>query len=118
MFDDDDMTTGVKDPRRGWNRAAIQYRSATLRKPNVTLDDLLLPNGLGNLRMLWTCTMMAGIMTVLYVWIPLLFLNVFVPLSGPVYAGVLGGALLLLTAFLYIAGTRESRRERELATRL
>jgi hypothetical protein len=117
MFDDDDMTGG-RDPRRGWNRAVIQYRSAKMRKPNVTLDDLLMPNGLGNLRMLWTCFLMGGILTLLYVWIPLIFLNVFVPLSGPVYAAVLGGALVLLTAFLYIAGTRESRRERELATRL
>jgi hypothetical protein len=117
VFDDDDMT-GAKDPRRGWNRAVIQYRSAKLRKPNVTIDDLLMPSGLGNFRMLGTCFMMAGIMTVLYVWIPLIFLNVFVPLGGVAYAAALGGSLLGLTAFLYIAGTRESRRERELATRL
>ncbi len=45
-------------------------------------------------------------------------LNVFVHLSGPIYAAALGGSLILLTAFLYVAGTRETRRERELATRL
>ena len=118
MFDDDDMTPGVKDPRRGWNRAVIQYRSSKLRKPNVTIADLTLPNGLGNLRMLRTCAMMAGIMTVLYVWVPLMVLNVFVTLSGPVYLASLGGALVLLTAFLYLFGTHETRRERELSTRL
>ena len=116
MFDDDMID--AKDPRRGWNRAVIQYRSSKLRKPNVTIADLTLPNGLGNLRMLRTCAMMAGIMTVLYVWVPLMVLNVFVTLSGPVYAATLGGSLLLLTAFLYVFGTHETRRERDLATRL
>ena len=116
MFDDDMMD--AKDSRRGWNRASIQYRSSKLRKPDVTIADLTLPNGLGNLRMLRTCVLMAGIMTVLYVWVPLMVLNVFVKLSGPVYAAALGGSVLLLTAFLYVGGTRETRRERELATRL
>jgi hypothetical protein len=116
MFDDD--MPDAQDSRRGWNRASIQYRSSKLRQPDVTLADLTLPNGLGNFRMFRTCLMMAGIMTVLYVWVPLMVLNVFVELSGPVYVAALGGSLLLLTAFLYVAGTRETRRERDLATRL
>jgi hypothetical protein len=118
MFDDDMIDAGGKDSRRGWNRAVIQHRSSKLRQPNVTIADLTLPNGLGNFRMFRTCAMMAGIMTVLYVWVPLMVLNVFVHLSGPVYAAALGGSLLLLTAFLYVGGTRETQRERELATRL
>ena len=115
MFDDDMID--AKD-RRGWNRAVIQYRSAKLRQPNVTIADLTLPNGLGNLRMLRACVMMAGMMTVLYIWVPLMIVNFFVTLSGPVYVAALGASVLLLAASLYVAGTRETRRERELATRL
>ena len=100
MFDDDMIDAGGKDSRRGWNRAVIQHRSSKLRQPNVTIADLTLPNGLGNFRMFRTCAMMAGIMTVLYVWVPLMVLNVFVHLSGPIYAAALGGSLILLTAFL------------------
>jgi membrane associated rhomboid family serine protease len=116
MFDDD-MIDG-KDPRRGWNRAVVQYRSRKPYKPSITIDDLLMPNGFGNLRMFWTSLLMAGIMTLLYVWIPLIFLNVFVPLGGVGYAAALGGALVAFTAFLYIAGTRETQRDRDLGARL
>jgi membrane associated rhomboid family serine protease len=107
-----------EDPNKGWNRASVQYRSRRPYKPSIKVEDLVMPNGLGNFRMLWTCMLMAGMMTVLYVWIPLMFLNVFVPISGVTYAAALGGMLLGLTGFLYIAGTRETRRDRDLATRL
>jgi hypothetical protein len=107
-----------EDPNYGWNRASIQYRSRRFYAPSVKAEDLLLPNGLGNLRMLWTCLLMAGMMTLLYVWIPLIFLNVFVPISGLTYGVSLGGIVLGLTLLLYGAGTRETRRDRELATRL
>lgn len=107
-----------EDPHYGWNRASIQYRSVKPYKSPRTAEDLLMPNGLGNLRMLGTCALMAAMMTLLYVWFPLLCLNVFVPFSGPTYAAALGGALLGITTFLYVGGTRETRRDRELATRL
>ena len=107
-----------EDPNNGWNRASVQYRSRRPYRPAVKVDDLIMPNGLGNLRMLGTCVAMAGIMTLLYVWIPLIFLNCFVPFGGMTYVAALGGTLLGLTTFLYVAGTRETRRDRELATRL
>jgi hypothetical protein len=105
-------------PYKGWNRASIGFWSRKPYRPNVGPDDLLMPNGLGNLRMLGTCAAMALIITVLYVWAPLFFLNVFVPLGGIVYGATLGGALVALTLFLYLMGTRETRRDRELAARL
>jgi membrane associated rhomboid family serine protease len=107
-----------EDPNYGWNRASVQYRSRRAYKPAVRAEDLLMPNGLGNVRMLGTCLLMAGMMTLMYVWIPLIFFNVFVPISGVTYAAALGGVLLAITTFLYVAGTRETRRDRELATRL
>jgi len=115
MFDD-----GMpgEDPNKGWNRASVQYRSRRPYKPSIRAEELLMPNGLGNVRMLGTCLLMAVMMTAMYVWIPLIFLNVFVPISGTTYAAALGGILFGLTVFLYVAGTRETRRDRELATRL
>ena len=114
----DDGMAADKDSRRGWNRAAIQYRSAKPYKPNIKIDDLLMPSGLGNFRMFRTCVLMAAAMSVLYVWIPLRIFKFFVPISGVAYAATMGGAFLILTAFLYLWGTRETRRDRELATRL
>jgi hypothetical protein len=61
---------------------------------------------------------MALMMTVLYVWTALFFVNVWVPLSGPLYGGVLGGAVVTFTLMLYFFGARETRRDRELASRL
>jgi hypothetical protein len=107
-----------EDPNSGWNRASIQYRSRRPYKPDLKTEDLIMPNGLGTVRMLRTCVLMAGAMTALYVWIPLIFLNTFVPISGLTYALTLGLAVLSITLFLYFAGSRETRRDRELASRL
>jgi hypothetical protein len=115
MFDE-----GVpgEDPNYGWNRASIQFKSRSPYRPAVKSEDLIMPNGLGNLRMLWSCVAMAGIMTALYVWIPIIFLNTFVPISGLTYGLALGVAVLAIAAFLYFGGSRETRRDRELGSRL
>ena len=107
-----------EDPNYGWNRASVQYRSRRHYKPAVRAEDLVMPSGLGTLRMFRSCVLMAGIMTVLYVWIPLWFLITFVPISSLTYALVLAIAFVSISAVLYIAGARETRRDRELATRL
>ncbi len=107
-----------ENPNYGWNRASVQYKSRRGLKRPVTAADLLMPNGLGNVRMLLTCIAMGSIITLLYVWIPLIFLNVFVPISGLTYGAALGTALVGVTLFLYVAGARETHRDRELATRL
>jgi peptidoglycan biosynthesis protein MviN/MurJ (putative lipid II flippase) len=107
-----------EDPNKGWNRASIQYKSRRAYKPNLKMEDLVMPNGLGNARMFGTCVLMGGIMTALYVWIPLWFLITFVPISSLTYALVLGVGFCTITLFLYLAGSRETRRDRELARRL
>lgn len=107
-----------EDPNKGWNRASVQFKSRRAYKPNITTEDLIMPSGLGTFRMFRSCVLMAGIMTVLYVWIPLIFLNIFVPISGLTYALVLAVAFLSITAVLYFGGARETRRDRELGTRL
>jgi hypothetical protein len=107
-----------EDPNYGWNRASVQYKSRREYKPNMTMQDLVMPNGLGTMRMLRSCVLMGGIMTLLYVWIPLWFLITFVPISGLTYALVLGVAFVGITLLLYFAGGRETRRDRDLASRL
>ena len=115
MFDE-----GVpgENPNKGWNRASIQYRSRRAYKPNVTLDDLMMPNGLGTLRMLRSCLLMAGMMTALYVWIPLWFLMTWVPISALTYTLTLSVAFVTILSLLYFGGSRETRRDRDLARRL
>jgi hypothetical protein len=107
-----------ENPNYGWNRASVQSRSRRGMKPPVTPSDLIMPNGLGTPRMLATCVAMAGIISALYVWIPLIFLNVFVPISGLTYSHTLVLAFVGLTLFLYLGGSRETRRDRDLAARL
>ena len=116
MFDDVD--TMHRGPRTGWDRASISYRSRKSYKPDIRAEDLVMPSGLGNLRMFGMCVGMALMMTVLYVWSPLYLVHFFVRMSGPLYGEVLGGAFVGLTAFLYLAGSRETRRDRKLAARL
>jgi len=115
MFDD-----GMpgEDPNYGWNRASIQYRSRKFCKPCIKAEDLVLPSGLGNLHMLKLCAAMGLMMTVLYVWVTVFIVNVFIPLTGPMYAAVLGGAVVVFTLSLYVFGMRETKRDQALAERL
>jgi hypothetical protein len=107
-----------EQPNYGWTRASVQYTSRRGYKPPVRMEDLVMPNGLGTARMLWACVLMAGMMTALYVWIPLWFLITFVPISGFTYGLTLGLAFLGILCLLYFGGARETRRDREIATRL
>jgi TM2 domain-containing membrane protein YozV len=103
------------DDSKGWNRLSITRKPP---RPALNPDDLLLPSGLGNLRMLVACTGMGVLATFLYVWVPVMLVNFFVPVPGIVLAAVLGGAFLALTVGLYLWGTVETQRDRELGGRL
>ena len=116
MFEEDLFPD--EHPYKGWNRASIVFWSRKPYRPAVRAEDLLLPSGLGSLRMLRMCVAMGLMMTLLYVWTALLLVNVFVPLSGAVYGGVIAGAAIGLSLLLYVLGVRETRRDRELAARL
>jgi hypothetical protein len=103
------------DERKGWNRLSITRKPG---RPPINPDDLLLPSGLGNLRMLVACTGMGLLATFLYVWVPLMLVNFFVPVAAMVLVAVLGGAFLALTLGLYLWGTIETQRDRALGGRL
>ena len=100
---------------KGWNRLSITRKAGA---PPLEPDDLMLPSGLGNLRMLLSCTGMGLLSTCLYVWVPAMLVNFFVPISGMVLVAVLGGAFVTFTVSLYLWGTIETQRDRELGLRL
>jgi hypothetical protein len=100
---------------KGWNRLSITRKSGG---PPLTPDDLLLPGGLGNLRMLVSCAGMGLLSTVLYIWVPAMLVNFFIPISGAVMAAVLAGAFITITTSLYLWGSFETQRDRELGFRL
>jgi hypothetical protein len=106
------------DDNRGWNRLSIRENSRKAGRAPMQAEDLLLPSGLGNRRMLASCAAMSGISTLLYVWVPLMLLNFFVDVSGLVMVSALVGAFMAFTAGLYLWGTIETQRDRELGARL
>jgi uncharacterized membrane protein YqjE len=105
------------DDTRGWDRASIAYRSRKPYVPDVTREDLLVPNEAGKMRALGLCLICAFGLTLLFVGFPLLALGIFVPL-GLWYPASLGGALLGLTVLLFLVSTRETWRLRSLAKEL
>jgi hypothetical protein len=97
----------VAASNRGWNRASIVFWSRKPYRPAVTREDFHLPRGVGNVRMLAMCALMATCLTVLYLWFPLFVAGLFVPLGGALYGGILGGTALALTALMYVRGVRD-----------
>lgn len=106
------------DPYEGFNRVSVAARSRKPSKPKIGQTDLLAPSGFGSARMAGMCLVMAICMCGLYMWPVLFFVNFFVPLHGHLYAGLLLAAIGGFFLFLYFAGTRETRRDRDLAARL
>ena len=66
---------------RGWDRASIAIRSRKPYVPDVSREDLLLPNEAGKLRTLGLCSICAFGLTILFVGVPLLALGIFAPLG-------------------------------------
>jgi hypothetical protein len=106
------------DPNDPWNRASVIFGSRKPRPAKIGPEDLLAPSGLGNVRMTSMCAVMAFCMTVLYFWPVLFFVNFWIPLRRHAYGGLFLAALVGFFLFLYVAGTRETRRDRELAAKL
>ncbi len=102
------------DDTRGWDRASIAFRSRKPYVPDVSREDLLLPNEAGKLRTLALCSICAFGLTILFVGFPLLALGIFAPL-GLWYPASLGGAFLGLAVLLFLVSTHETRQLRRLA---
>ena len=102
---------------RGWDRASIANRSSKPYRPDVTADDLRLPNEAGRLHELALCFVCAVGATFLYVAIPLYIVELFahfgVWLAAFPVASVVG-----LTALFFSYSTHETRALRVLAKEL
>jgi hypothetical protein len=96
------------DDTRGWDRASIAFRSRKPYVPDVSREDLLLPNEAGKLRTLALCSICALGLTILFVGFPLLALGIFAPL-GLWYPASLTGAFLGLAVLLFLVSTHETR---------
>ena len=114
----DDVFAKDWDPYKGWNRASVIRGSRKPYRPNIRADDLLTPSGLGNARMAGMCVVMAICLVLLYIWPVLFVVNLAVPMDGGLFSSILGIFAFAFFVFLYFAGTRETRRDRELAARL
>jgi hypothetical protein len=113
----DDSYPGSDDfgETKGWNRASIV---ANVRlepyKPDVTREDLLLPNEAGRLRTILICTATAIGITLLYVGAPLYMVSLFVPM-GAWFFGSLAAVCVFLAVSLSWFSFHETREFRELA---
>jgi hypothetical protein len=102
---------------RGWDRASIASRSRAPYQPSVDRSDLLLPNEAGMLKTLVLCLATAFCMSILYVSIPLVLLNIFVPL-GSWFGAVVVGSVPALTIILFVFSRYETGQLRRLAQEL
>ncbi len=107
-----DDTFPREHPNRGWNRASIVFWSRKPYRPNIKAEDVELPRGEGHVRTLGMCAAMGTLLTVICLWFPLFVAGLYVPLDGPLYAAIVGGVALALTALTYVLAIR---REREAA---
>ena len=64
------------------------------------------------------CVVMAICLVLLYIWPVLFVVNLAVPMDGRLFGSILAVIALAFFVFLYFAGTRETRRDRELAAKL
>ena len=101
------------DETSGWDRASIAFRSRKPYVPDVSREDLLLPNETSKVRALALCSICAFGMTIL-LGFPLLALAIFVPL-GRWYLISLGGTFLSLTVLLFLVSSFETHHLRRLA---
>jgi hypothetical protein len=112
QWPDDDAPAGDDS---GWNRVSIACKSRKPYRPNIGEGDLIVPRDPSRLRTLAICLACGACLTALYLWVPLMIVNVFAPLpSGAWYGGALGAGLLATTLSLYAFSRHEDRQSREL----
>ena len=104
------------DDTRGWDRASIALRSRKPYVPDVSREDLLLPNEAGGLRTFGLCLICAFGMTILLAF-PLLAFAIFAPL-GRWFLISLAGLFVGLTVLLFLVSTHETRQLRVLTKKL
>lgn len=101
------------DEAKTWDRASVAYRSRKPYRPDISQQDLLLPNQAGLARTVLICTTCAICITLLYVGIPLYMVSLFVPM-GTWFIGSLAVVCIVFAVSLTFFSLREDRMFREL----
>jgi len=102
---------------KAWDRASIAFRSKKPYRPDIGAADLLVPNEAGRFGTFWRCAVCAFCMTALYVFLPLLIINIFVGL-GPWIGPALLVSFAVMTVALYLVSRHETGRLQRLARQL
>jgi hypothetical protein len=116
----DDVYPGSDDfgETKGWNRASIV---ANVRlepyQPDISREDLLLPNEAGKARTILICAASAVCITLLYVGAPLYMVSFFVPMGGW-FVVLLAFVCVFLAVSLSWFSFHETREFRKLADEL
>ena len=101
------------DEAKTWDRASVAHRSRKPYRPNVSQQDLLLPNEAGLMRTILMCTTCAVCITLLYIGTPLYIVSLFVPM-GAWFIGSLAALCVVLAVLLTLFSLHEDRSFREL----
>jgi hypothetical protein len=105
---------------RSWDRASFEMNTASVkRRRGITRRDLLLPAHHSRLKLLGACIVCGISLSILYVWMPLLFLTILFnkPIGPEIWLIVLAGAIVASTV-LFVLASRQMERYREYATQI
>ena len=89
------------------------------RRRGITKRDLLLPAHHNRLKLLGACIACGVSASILYVWMPLLFVTILLnkPIGPEIWLIVLAGAIVASTV-LFVFASRQMARYREYATQI
>lgn len=105
---------------RSWDRASFELNTASVRRRGgIRPRDVLLPAHHSRLRLLGACAACGVSISILYVWIPLLFFTIALnkPIGPQIWLFVLAAAVVSATV-LYVLASRQMARYREYATQI
>jgi hypothetical protein len=105
---------------RSWDRASFELNTAPARRRGgIRPRDLLLPAHHSRLKLLGACVVCGVAVSILYVWIPLLFFAIVLNKRiGPqIWLFVLAAAVVSAMV-LFILASRQMARYREYATQI
>ena len=104
---------------RSWDRASFELNTAPVRRRGLRPRDLLLPAHHNRLKLLGACVVCGVAVSILYVWIPLVFFAIVLnkPIGPQIWLFVLAAAVVSATV-LFILASRQMARYREYAAQI
>lgn len=104
---------------RSWDRASFELNTAPTRRRGIRPRDALVPAHHNRLKLLGACVVCGIAVSILYVWIPLLFFAIVFnkPIGPQIWLFVLVAAVVSATV-LFILASRQMARYREYATQI